>query len=101
MTLSFAELSRLPENASAFLLLMSVNHPWVYELYMANPLAEAVLLMQKFFWAGTVDDQSKIADEFPPDLWERGLIMLGVCLVLLRLAQKLFSRLESKFPERL
>ena len=79
----------------------SVNHPWVYELYMANPLAEAVLLMQKFFWAGTVDDQSKIADEFPPDLWERGLIMLGVCLVLLRLAQKLFSRLESKFPERL
>jgi ABC-2 type transport system permease protein len=77
------------------------KHRWAYELYMANPLAEAVLLMQKFFWAATLKHPEKYANEFPPDLWERGLIMLVVCLVLLVLAQKFFSRLEGRFPERL
>ncbi len=81
---------------------LSADHPWLYQLYMANPLAEAVLLMQKFFWAGTLGPaQEKFSREFPPDLYSRGVIMLGVCLVLLYLAQRLFARLESKFPERL
>lgn len=76
------------------------NHRWAYELYFANPLGEAVLLMQRLFWAPTVSD-AEVAKEFPPDLWERGLIMLVVCVVLLLLSQKLFARLENKFPERL
>lgn len=79
---------------------LSDNHRWAYELYFANPLAEAVLLMQRLFWAPTVSD-SEVAHEFPPDLWERGLIMLAICMVLLLLAQKVFARLENKFPERL
>lgn len=80
---------------------LSADHEWAYQLYMANPLAEAVLLMQKFFWQATTDDPGKYADHFPADLWERGFIMLAVCLALLWFAQKLFARLESKFPERL
>ena len=76
------------------------NHRWAYELYFANPLAEAVMLMQRLFWAPTLEP-SEYADEFPPDLWERGFIMLVACLILLLLAQKFFSRLEGKFPERL
>lgn len=80
---------------------LSANHEWAYQLYMANPLAEAVLLMQKFFWQASTDDPSKYEDHFPTDLWERGFIMLGACLVLLWFAQRLFARLESKFPERL
>jgi ABC-2 type transport system permease protein len=76
------------------------HHPWAYQLYFANPLAEAVMLMQKLFWAPTLKPE-QYADEFPPDLWERGFIMLAVCLVLVVLAQKLFARLEGKFPERL
>jgi ABC-2 type transport system permease protein len=79
---------------------LSDHHQWAYELYFANPLAEAVLLMQRFFWAPTVDP-TKYAKEFPPDLWERGLIQLAACLILLVFAQKFFARLESKFPERL
>jgi ABC-2 type transport system permease protein len=77
------------------------SHPWIYHLYMANPLTEVVLLMQRFFWYPTLEDADKVGPEFPPDLWERGFIMLGVCLVLLYLAQKVFSRLEPRFPERL
>jgi ABC-2 type transport system permease protein len=76
------------------------DHKWAYELYFANPVAEAVMLMQRLFWAPTLEPE-QYAHEFPPDLWERGFIMLGVCSVLLVLAQKFFARLESKFPERL
>lgn len=79
------------------------NHPVIYQLYMANPLAECVLLMQRFFWYPTVSDpKGKLLDDhFPPDLWERGLIMLACTATLLFLAQKFFARLEPKFPERL
>ena len=79
---------------------MGKKHEWAYQLYFANPLAEVVMLMQRLFWAPTLKP-SEYADEFPPDLWERGFIMLAVCLVLLMLAQRFFSRLEGKFPERL
>ncbi|RNL63037.1 ABC transporter [Nocardioides marmoriginsengisoli] len=85
----------------SFIAKLGDNHPWIYQLYMANPLAESVLLMQRFFWYPTLDDPEKYTNEFPPDLFERGFIMLGICLVLLYLAQKFFSRLESRFPERL
>lgn len=85
--------------AYSMLAKLGENHRWAYELYFANPLAEVVMLMQRLFWAPTVSS-AEVAREFPPDLWERGLIMLGVCSVLLVLAQKFFARLESKFPER-
>jgi ABC-2 type transport system permease protein len=32
---------------------------------------------------------------------ERGVITLGACLVLLVIAQRIFTRLENKLPERL
>jgi ABC-2 type transport system permease protein len=82
-------------------------HPWIYQVYMANPLAEAVLLMQKLFWWPSLDVATQRAVEkangptFPHDLWARGFIMLGVCVVLLYLAQLFFTSQESKFPERL
>jgi ABC-2 type transport system permease protein len=76
------------------------NHKWAYELYFANPVAEAVMLMQKLFWAPTLEPE-QYAKEFPPDLWERGFIMLAVCSLMLVLAQRFFARLEGKFPERL
>jgi ABC-2 type transport system permease protein len=89
MMYSYSMLARLGE-----------NHRWAYELYFANPLAEVVMLMQRLFWAPTLEP-AEYANEFPPDLWERGFIMLGVCLLLLVFAQRFFARLEGKFPERL
>jgi ABC-2 type transport system permease protein len=76
------------------------HHKWAYDLYFANPLAEAVMLMQRLFWAPTVKP-ADYAKEFPPDLWQRGLIMLAACLLLMFLGQRIFARLEGKFPERL
>ncbi|HET9499549.1 MAG TPA: ABC transporter permease [Marmoricola sp.] len=77
------------------------DHPIVYELYLANPLSEAVMLMQKLFWAPLADHPSDVAANFPPDLWERGLIMLGVCAGLVLIAQRIFRRLEARIPELL
>jgi ABC-2 type transport system permease protein len=89
------------------------NHELLYQLYMANPIAEAVILMQRFFWWGVVPDTAKDGNslinnstgartvQFPPDMWVRGLIMLALLAVLVYLAQKFFSRVEGKFPERM
>jgi ABC-2 type transport system permease protein len=86
--------------AYSMLAKLGEHHEWAYQLYFANPIAEAVMLLQRTFWAPTLQPE-QYAKEFPPDLWERGFIILAACLVLLVLAQKFFARLEGKFPERL
>jgi ABC-2 type transport system permease protein len=71
-------------------------------IYLANPIAEAVLLMQRCFWTTVTADPAGTAAEHMPDhLFTRGLIQLAVCLVFLGFAQLVFTRLENKFPERL
>lgn len=71
-------------------------------LYLLNPLAEAVLLMQRCFWIPTTEDPaSSIITEMPDDLYTRGFIDLTVALLSLAVAQYVFIRLEKKFPERL
>lgn len=85
------------------------DHPIIYNLYMANPVAEAVVLLQRFFWWGIIPESQKSGDrlvggqvpEFPPDMWERGLITFVACFALLILAQLYFARAQNKFPERL
>lgn len=86
--------------------------PGLVQVYLANPLAEAVLLMQRCFWTGVTDNPEKSASvinlenpelggHMPDHLFSRGLIHLGIAVVLLAIAQLVFTRLENKFPERL
>jgi ABC-2 type transport system permease protein len=71
----------------------------IHAIYMGNPVAEAVLLIQRgFWWPATNED---LTANFPDDLWVRGFIMLGCCLVLLAFAQWVFTRLEGRVPELL
>ena len=71
--------------------------------YLANPMAEAVLLIQRGFWIrhARATRTRTAAEHLPDHLFTRGLIMLAVSLVLLVLAQRIFARLEAKVPERL
>jgi len=70
--------------------------------YLLNPVAEAVLLMQRAFWIGTNSDPEAAAIEnLPPDLFPRGAIMVLVSLAALIVAQIVFTRLERRVPERL
>jgi ABC-2 type transport system permease protein len=78
------------------------NVPWVADIYMLNPIAEAVLLMQRCFWLPlTHDPEAAKVEGFPPDLWSRGAVMLLLSFVVLGLAQIWFSKLERRVPERL
>ncbi len=72
------------------------------DLYLANPITDAVLLMQRAFWVGTTDDPTSTARiHLPEHLFTRGFIALGAAVVILVLAQLVFSRFENKIPERL
>jgi ABC-2 type transport system permease protein len=72
------------------------------ELYLLNPIANAVLLMQRAFWSGTTNDPAETRlTNLPDHLFTRGFIALGASLVILVLAQLVFTRFENKIPERL
>jgi ABC-2 type transport system permease protein len=72
------------------------------EWYLLNPIAQAVLLMQRAFWVGTTNDpEATIATDLPDMLFTRGLISVGVALVLLAIGQWVFSHFENRIPENL
>jgi ABC-2 type transport system permease protein len=87
--------------------------PIIEQLYLLNPIAEATLLMQRCFWINTISAEdareakekwgfdAALSVNFPPDLWARGLIMLGASVVFLVVAQWVFTRLDDKIPDRL
>lgn len=79
-----------------------------HDIYLLNPLATSVMLIQRGFWYPTCSPEcavdpatGKELPEFAPHLFERGLIMLAVCAVLLVLGQYVFSKLEKSIPERM
>lgn len=72
------------------------------DLYLANPIADAVLLVQRCFWVPTTSDQQyTIEHHMPTHLFERGFIALGIGIVLVFLAQRVFAKFEKRIPERL
>jgi ABC-2 type transport system permease protein len=74
---------------------------WAEQVYLANPIANGVILFQQLFWVPTVGPDAEFPVVMPDDLITRGLIVLAVCLLILAFGQWLFSRLEGKFAERL
>ena len=84
-----------------------------HQVYLANPVAEAVMLIQRGFWYPTCapdcatmpnpngDGTMVPAPEFADHLFTRGFIMLGIGLLLLLMGQWVFARLEKSIPERL
>ncbi len=72
------------------------------QFYLWNPIADAVLLMQRAFWVGTTDDpDATIAVHLPDHLFTIGAAALGASALLLVAAQLFFWRFESRIPERL
>lgn len=81
-----------------------------HDIYLLNPVAESVMLMQRGFWFPTCEPVCAMrpgegglvnAPQWVPDLYSRGFIMLGVGLLLLVAGQLIFARLEKNVPERL
>ncbi|HCB04989.1 MAG TPA: ABC transporter [Nocardioides bacterium] len=89
------------------------DFPVIQHFYLWNPLTECVLLMQRAFWITTIspEDAASAPPEwgfhpglhanFPPHLYLRGFIFLGISIIFLGIAQWVFTRLDDKIPDRL
>lgn len=74
---------------------------WAEQVYLSNPIADAVLCFQQFFWVPTVGPHPKFPAVMPDHLLAHGLVAMVGCLMVLVFAQLVFTRLEGKFAERL
>jgi ABC-2 type transport system permease protein len=87
------------------------NFQLIEHFYLFNPIAEAVLLMQRAFWITTIPPTETGKPEwgfqpgdnvnFPPHLAERGLICIVFGVLFLAFAQWVFTRLDDRIPDRL
>lgn len=69
------------------------------EIYLANPVTLGVLAMQKAMWlAGASPEAGQV---WPPNLELRMLVAFLVSLVLIWIAQRVFSRLQGNFAQEL
>jgi ABC-2 type transport system permease protein len=72
------------------------------QIYLLNPICEAVLAFQRCFWVGATSHPAHTAThDMPPHLFWLSIRALLICLVILAVAQSTFSRLERRIPERL
>jgi ABC-2 type transport system permease protein len=72
------------------------------DLYLLNPMVEAVLAFQRAFWIGATSNPARTATfDMPPNLFWLSMRALLISVVILVFAQATFSRLEKRIPERL
>jgi ABC-2 type transport system permease protein len=72
------------------------------DLYLLNPMVEAVLGFQRAFWVGATSHPARTAAiDMPPNLLWLCIRALIISLVILFIAQSWFTRLEQRIPERL
>ncbi|WP_067459509.1 ABC transporter permease [Actinomadura macra] len=70
---------------------------WVLDLYLANPLVSAVSLFQRAFWySGTGGDFA-----FPPDLYVRAALSLGLSVLVFLAGHAVFARMQQRFAQEL
>lgn len=72
-----------------------LHHEWLRQLYLANPITEAVLGFQRAFWT------SGGAQDTVSDLSTHMFASLGAGLVLLWICQRVFARLEGNFAQEI
>jgi len=71
------------------------HHPWLLDLYTANPITLAVFGTQRVMWLGGIDAV------YPTHLLTRLAVALGAGLVALFLAQRIFDRLQRNFAQEI
>lgn len=84
----------------------AANLPWLTEVYLWNPITNAVLAFQKAMWlAGS---ETRVIDglEIPPQPWPIDLnlrlaIVTVIGLVLLVVCQRVFQKLQGNFAQEI
>lgn len=89
---------------------VAINHPWVIDVYLLNPMSNAMLAFQKGMWeAGSTTTNIGTAAvpniikpvDWPAHLDERLLVLFVVGLVLVYVGQRVFSRLQGNFAQEI
>jgi ABC-2 type transport system permease protein len=89
---------------------IALHHAWVANLYLLNPMSDAMLAFQKGMWEagsrtnnlGTTAAPNIIKPvDWPAHLDERLLILFVIGLVLVYVAQRVFSRLQGNFAQEI
>jgi ABC-2 type transport system permease protein len=73
----------------------AISGSTLQQFYLGNPVTAAVLGMQRALWVGGHNEP------YPDGLATRLFVMLGIGLVLLWCAQRLFARLEANFAQEI
>jgi ABC-2 type transport system permease protein len=77
------------------------DHTAVYYAYLSDPLAVAVILMQRAFWMPTFETSDQMGyPDVPHHLWLLGLLALAASFVCLGVCQFAFTKMENKIAER-
>jgi ABC-type polysaccharide/polyol phosphate export permease len=81
----------------------NLHGTWAETVYLANPLANGVMLFQRAWWIPTFSKHEDLAAHrnLAPHLFERGLVALAASFILLLFAQWVFDRVEARFAEEL
>lgn len=69
--------------------------PWLFDLYLLNPVTAAVELFHSAFWFPTTSETAVR----PEHLWLLASLGIGVALGMLLLGQIVFRRLEGRFAQ--
>ncbi len=73
---------------------------WLFQIYLANPMANVVLAFQKALWPGG-DTRQGQPFAYDGDLYLRLGVLLLVCTALLWCAQRIFARTQGNFAQEL
>jgi ABC-2 type transport system permease protein len=73
--------------------------PWIFEIYMSNPITVAVQLMHQAFWSPIVPESAQLG--WPPNFQWNVIAAIGVIIVMTVIGQLVFRRLERSFAQDL
>jgi ABC-2 type transport system permease protein len=94
-------------------LTVAKNHPWVAQVYLLNPMSNAILAFQKGMWeAGSktnvlgLNPTTGKPNVVPPVDWPahldlRLLVLFVIGLALVYVAQRIFARLQGNFAQEI
>ncbi|KQY24592.1 hypothetical protein ASD16_03460 [Cellulomonas sp. Root485] len=74
--------------------------PWLFDVYMLNPMANVVLAFQRALWPGGLTEQGA-PFYYDGPLALRLVIISAVSLLLLWFAQRVFARAQGNFAQEL
>lgn len=76
----------------------TVNHPWIEQLYLANPVTAGVIGFHQTFWVAGDGDPNNV---LPENIGMRLLVMLVLGIGFAVIGQRLFQRLSGNFAQEL